>query len=255
MRFLVIYQDHVKAARELVLELGVIDVTVLHVTRGEQTPSRAYVEALGTNGDKREVAVVQVHRKYRRALESICNITCERKEFRREDKILRDWLRPAAAVSTASTLLPTVAFQNAAASQSRFILGDGALTHADDLRTERHPFANRAAVATSTLAGLKGGRTNKPLVDWFGDAPHRLTFAVNGRVSFKYEILSNGVVLATNETEWHLKEGDNTERLNCARVYFDKCRIADICHVVLLYCGPHPSEGRHFVTAHIPSTS
>lgn len=246
MRFLIVYQDFARDARELVQSLGAVEVQVIVAKKGESEPGQRERDLLLAHRGA-SCAACQVVRSYRKSIKDIVNLEYEPKQFRKEDLILRNWLVPSLVESVDSPLFePRTAFEAAARSEPRLIIGPKALETANDLVHERWRFASRAA---SLLERFARGDDLGSFRDW--RVNHCVECAVNGQVYFECR-LHCGKQVCISKSEWHLKEGDRTTREGAARVYFDKIEVAGLSWVVVTYCGPHPCDGRYECTVEVP---
>lgn len=240
MRLLFIYQDYATGARNLLLELGVEDVVVIVVGKGESGPP-ADVVALLDRHRGADAAACEVNRKYRKCAEEYVTFSCEPKKFRFEDQPLRQWLKPIGHVAVIWPP-PSVSFQQCASRTSALFVIPGALRHADQLVQIRWPFAGKGAQLLERLAN--GEELGSPR-EW--KAKHGVEFAVNGRVAYDFEATFKGAV-NKRRTEWHLKEGDATTRQGAARIYFGQVDFPNGSRVVVFYVGPHPQDGTYNIT-------
>jgi len=239
MRFLVVYQDFSKPAQEVVDRLGVEDVTVLIVRKGEREASAEFVADLQAHPNA-PTAVCQVARKFKKSIEALVDIQYKPKKFRPDDQQLVNWLLPPDTVDE-SYLAPTKALTNAVLKAKHLVAADGALEHADELAKHRWKFANRSA---DLLARYSEGEDLGPLRNW--KESHGVDFAANGRVSYEYVVTSKGED-AAGITEWHLKEGDKTTTKSAARIYFERVEVGGEVKVLVFYVGPHPDDGKYSV--------
>jgi len=90
------------------------------------------------------------------------------------------------------------------------------------------------------LARYADGEDLGPLRNWKDN--YGVDFAPNGRVKHEYVITWRGHE-REGTTEWHLKEGDKTERESAARIYFERVDFETEVKVVVFYVGPHPEDG------------
>ena len=239
MRFLVVYQDFSKPAQEVVDRLGVEDVTVLIVRKGERNASAEFLAELQAHPNA-PTAVCQVVRKFRRSIEALVDIQYKPKNFRPDDQQLANWLLPPDTVDE-SFLAPAEALTKAIQKAKHLVAADRALEHADELAQHRWKFANRSA---DLLARYADGEDLGPLRNW--KESHGVDFAANGRVSYEYVVTSKGEN-AEGTTEWHLKEGDKTARESAGRIYFERVEVAGEVKVLVFYVGPHPDDGNYSV--------
>jgi len=239
MRFLVVYQDFSRPAQEVVDRLGVEDVTVLIVQKGEREVSAEFVAKLQKHPNA-PTAVCQVVRKFKKSIAALVDIQYTAKKFRQDDQQLANWLLPPETVDE-SYLAPAEAITNAILEAKHLVAADGALEHADKLAGHRWKFANRSA---DLLARYAEGEDLGPLRNW--KESHGVDFAANGRVSYEYVVSSKGED-AKGITEWHLKEGDKTTRESAARIYFECVEVAGEVKVLIFYVGPHPNDGKYSV--------
>jgi len=238
MRFLVVHKDQAEEARRLVAELathvGVIVVASGPPIRGLR-PLQELEEARGA-----EVATVSVNRKMVRALEKDfgCNVVEQFATVRGSGAALREWLAPP---ETADVQIPTPreALETVARDEPRVILAHKSVDAADALAEHRHDFVHRAATALAELAAVGAPRG---IDNFFSE--RGLHFALNGPVAVSFTIRrGHRVVAGPRECEWHLKEGDSTDRDAAARLYFWIWEDGGVRRIIVFYCGPHPESG------------
>lgn len=239
MRFLVVYQDFSNLAQELVVRLGVGDVTVLIVRKGEREAS-AKLQAELAAYPAAPTAVCQVVRQFRKSIEPLVDVQYVAKKFRADDQQLVSWLDPPEAEDEL-LVSPTEALTNALLAEKDLVAADGALKHADEITKHRWRFANRSA---ALLARYAKGEDLGPLRNW--KESRGVDFAANGRIRYEYVVISNGETVE-GSTEWHLKEGDNTTRESAARIYFERVEVGGEVKVLVFYVGPHPEDGSYSV--------
>lgn len=239
MRFLVVYENFSKPAKELVDRLGVKDVSVLLVRKGENRASSDLLSALKKYPDA-PTAVCQIVRGVRKSLEDVVDIQYATKEFRANDQQLAHWLLPADTQRT-PLLAPSQAVAAAEQRAEHLVVAFGALQHADEIASHRWRFTNTSAELLRRYAEGEDLGANR---NW--KQAHGVDFATNGRVRYEYEISSNGAKVKRS-TEWHLKEGDHTSREGAARIYFDHVQVGVNWKVCILYVGPHPADGDYSV--------
>lgn len=238
MRFLFVYQDFAKEARELVRKLAVSDVTVIVVRRNEDYPSREELELLGCNMPA--AAVCQVVRKYKKNLRDLVTLEYEAKSFRQDDLQLAQWLQPA-PTSAAQPRRPSEAFEIALSTYGQLKAARHALDAVDEIHERRWAFVESAC---TLLGRYAQGENLGPMREW--EARFGVSFAANGRVSHKCYV--PGQKQPSPATEWHLKDGDKTTADDAPRIYFDVLQLNEQRIVVVFYAGPHPSDGAYSVT-------
>jgi hypothetical protein len=245
MRFLFVYQDYSKQARELLDKLGVNDVSLIVVRKDAQYPTDEEMQLLEAHRGA-DAAACEINRKYRKNVAPYVSFCCEPKKFRFEDQQLRGWLVPKSSVET-SYAKPSEAFALACQKERRLVLHPNALACADEIAQHRWPFVTRSAELLVRYAnGAIGGSLREV------KSTHGVEFAVNGRVSFEYTVTFNGLT-EEGRTEWHLKEGDRTTRESAARIYFSRVSFpSGLYLVVVFYVGPHPEDGRQKITFDVP---
>lgn len=239
MRFLIVYQDFSEPARQLVNRLGVEDVTVLRIRKGERKASAEFLATLQAHPNA-PAAVCQVVRKVRKSIEAFVDIQYLTNEFRPDDQQLAEWLLPPDTVKK-QLLAPSRALSNAIRNTKHLVAASGALEHADELAKHRWKFANQAADLLSRYAE---GEDLGPLRNW--KESHGVDFALSGQVRYKYVVTFKGEDVE-GITEWHLKEGDKTTKEGAARIYFDRVEVGGDVKVLVFYVGPHPDYGAYSV--------
>lgn len=234
MRFLVVYKDYVRDAKNLLAELGISDVQVL-ACGWEKEPAGDARRQLAHNPGA-EVGFVGVNKKYRKAVGKRlgCREAANVATVVSGRATLAAWLRPA-DVAPPAWAEPDEAFRRAADGQPRLIFAVGALDQANRISELRVPFANRAAAALARYAAA-GGTASGGLKQFF--AEQGVNFAVGGEIIVTYRLHRRGVAPITKSSQWHLKEGDHTTADDAARVYFHNAGGI----VVVLRCGPHPAQ-------------
>lgn len=240
MRFLFVYQDYARPARELLDELQISDVTLIVARKNAVAPTDDEILVLRANRGA-DAAACEVNRKYRKSAEEYVKFCCEPRKFRFEDQQLREWLVPNGHVSVAYEK-PSAILIAAAARSPNLIIHPDALYYADQLVEHRWRFVTASA---DLLARYASGEQLGALRDWKQN--FAVDFAANGPVSFKYE-WTHVSECRKGRTEWHLKEGDNTTRESAARIYFDRVEFSKGARVVVLYVGPHPDNGERKLT-------
>lgn len=244
MRFLFVYQDYARPARDLLEELQVSDVTLIIARKNAQAPTDDEVSVLKANQGA-HAAACNINRKYRKRAEEFVTFCCKPKKFRFEDQQLREWLVPKDRVQV-SYRKPREAFLAAARRSSALVLHPDALTDADKLVEHRWRFAEAGA---NLLARYAAGEQLGALREWKQN--FAVDFAANGRVIFEYSWTYKGEY-RNGRTAWHLKEGDNTTRESAARIYFARVEFSRGPRVVVFYVGPHPDDGERTLTLSTP---
>jgi hypothetical protein len=239
MRLLLVYRKLGADARALVEELrGQSDVTLVLAADARTLPPEAEQHLKAHPGCS--VALVSMHKHAAREVRDLGGaIGPSVATIAGAKATLIAWAMPSAP-KVRALLLPRRAFVLAAAQEPKLIIAPSALDSADALGELRHPFVNDAAEALRELAH-SDGRVGKPIEQFFRERGG-LLFAPNSAdiwvsVTVKDERVHPGFV-----TEWHLKQGDRTDRELAARIYF--CQF-DSCwghRVLVLYCGPHPES-------------
>jgi hypothetical protein len=240
MRLLVVYKDLMRDAERLVAEIGA-DAKVV-ACGGEREPSTA-VRLLLEQNPGASIILVGVRRHYQRALANYdCSIAHALSTVLGARNTIREWLMPSAGAAS-EILQPSEAFLAAAKRAQNLIIGDDALICADDIRSERFNFVNKAASALADYA-LSPEVASQGFKLFF-EGRH-VGYATSGQVEVIYNVSCDGKVVATDKiTELHLKEGDRTDADDAPRVYFDTYRNRgrdNQLYVLVLRCGPHPRD-------------
>lgn len=249
LRFLVVYERDAKAARDVLAEYFELRVILIVARNGEVAPGPAEAALLRKQPDASTFAA-GVGRKYRKALhrQYACRLEHEPNEFRRDDQLLRTWLRGPAAAASPSAKLPSVAFSEAAARSGHLLLADNCLVRADEIAEHRFAFAARAADVLSELANAQC-ETGERLDEWF--QKRELNYANSGQVVYSYPRI--GEAGGPIRSYAHLKSGDRTTPQSAARIYFDIVESsAGKRFVVVFYCGPHPADGGYTARFSLP---
>jgi len=237
MRYLFVYQDVSQPARDLVERLGVEDVEIIIVRKGEREVSRDVRARLRATPGANAV-ICQVTRKYQRDAARLVNVDLIIGEFREGDRQLLDWLVPPATEAEKFSL-PSESFLEAEGNSAHLVLARDALDSADSLAEHRHRFASKAA---NLLRRCANGEAVGPMRGW--KESHGVDFAPVGKVSVAYSITCAGET-KTGKSQWHLKEGDNTSVESAARVYFDRIEFQGVSKIVVFLVGPHPDDGEY----------
>jgi hypothetical protein len=240
MRYLFVFASFEFSARETVKKSGATDVEVIPVPNKHKVPPPVVVAKVA----RCRAACSGIAKPYRRQLRAILNLEYEGKEYRPDDQQLRNWLVPAVPI-TQTTPKPSDAFQAEAKKTPRLILMPGCLDTADELTPLRWPFVQAAAILLGRLA--RGEDCGNPR-DW--KHKHGARYSRNGDVRYTFEFTHHGKKYSEKEVDFHLKEGDYTERENCARVYYWRCGADPANRLILVfYVGPHPKpnvyESKH----------
>ena len=239
MRFLFVYQDYAIQARNLLDEVGALDVELIIARKGAVAPAPDDVVLLEAHVGA-EAAACELNRHYRKSAERFVRFTVQPKKFRFEDVQLREWLVPPDRPEVEHKQ-PSEAFLDVVANSPNLILHPDALRFADEMAEHRWPFANNAA---ALLGRYAQGDDLGPARDW--KANHGVDSATGGQVRFRYEISTAGAA-STGRSYWHLKAGDNTTRESAARIYFERVVLAQGAYVIVFYVGPHPDDGERVV--------
>ena len=238
MKYLVVYRDFAGEANELLRSLGAREAEVFSV--GTQEVDLAPLERKLAGDADAEVGVCRVRPSLVRRIKRLATLTFEARDWRRDDQALALWLVPPPQPEVDRRLPSQVFLDVAEQSGGLLLLHPTALSYADELTAVRHGFVQRAG--SLLLRYFQGDQSLGPNREWL--SRHRVEFAPNGQVIFTCEI-SRGRDRAVMTSQWHLKEGDNTDRANCARIYFIKFNEPWFSGGVLLYCGPHPQNGHY----------
>lgn len=238
MRFLVVYQDFIKPCRDLLDRLGVEDVEIICIFANESSLRPEILRQLSDHPNA-SLAICQVGRKIKQGIPGHINIDYETKKFRVDDQLLQEWLIRSRVNFVSSPehvyVKPSEIFQSAIQQTNRIILAEGALDQADRIEKHRWRFIERSA---NLLVRLSNGEDLGAQRDW--KSRFNVAFAGNGKVSYKYRISHGGRTIFA-ETEWHLKEGDNTSPESAARIYFDRIQLENALLIYVFYVGPHPA--------------
>jgi hypothetical protein len=157
---------------------------------------------------------------------------------------LTAWLSSVAGAAAVepSSLLPSAAFERAAAGEACLLLAEDALLKADRLVVAAHLWANAAAEALSEFA-RRGGRGLDP-VTFFHSFRQDLDFAPGGNELWKFEVVTPAGS-QYKETRRHLllEVRGWRPRPEVPRVYFETVGYRGKVYTAVLYCGPHPASG------------
>ncbi len=244
MRFLFVYQDYAKPAQQLLDELSVRDVRLIIARKGATGPTPGEIKTLEAHSDA-EAAVCAIVKKYQRTVKSLVQLRLVVKEFRPEDRQLREWLVPNDAVAP-ERVRPSEAFTAARQRAANLAIHEGALAHADEIAEHRWGFAKNSV---DLLVRYANGEQLGPPRDW--KAVHGVDFAGNGRVAYKLSVTC-GTETCRQRSEWHLKSGDRTTRESAARIYFARVELPSGVKIVVSYVGPHPDDGEYALDIVIP---
>lgn len=236
MRYIFVYQDFFGTVEQLLTDLGVTDVQVILVKKGQQAASEAELQRLQSSGGS--CVLIQVERRFKKSLGDV-EIAHSIKQFRRDDKVLQGWLLPDPPSEHVSPP-PSEAFSLAAADCCWLVFADSALNRADEIASIRWSFVDRAA---QLLRRLALGEQLGPMREWEGRFD--VNFANNGQVRYSFDAPRQP---HTEAVEWHLSSGRKTTPEGASRVYFDHRRIAGVWHVLVFYVGPHPADGTYPAT-------
>ena len=239
MRFLIVYQDFSKLANDVVALLGVEDITVLSVKKGERAASAELLAVLKEYPDA-PTAICQVVRKFRKSIEPLVDIQYETKKFRSDDQRLKDWIQPTGTTKEAF-LNPHRAMLDASTRAEHLVIAEHALDVADKIASHRWKFVNLSA---DLLARYAEGEDLGASRNWKQE--YGVDFAANGGVRYNYHMVANGDH-TSGSSEWHLKEGDNTSRESAARIYFDRIVVGGLVKICVFYVGPHPEGSSYSV--------
>lgn len=136
-------------------------------------------------------------------------------------------------------------FESLAARDARILIAKGALDSCDQVADHRIDFFKSAAEAFNTLLERNGhvGRLDA----FFRE--RGIEHAQSGGITTTLKVSKDGAVLYSKSSNMHLKQGDATTPQSAARLYFHQLFIEDVCHIAILYAGPHPDSdiSREFV--------
>ncbi|MEA9753722.1 hypothetical protein VDG64_00675 [Xanthomonas campestris pv. raphani] len=243
MRYIFVYQDFFGTVEQLLAELGVTDVEVILVKKGQQAVSEAELQRLQSTGGS--CVLIQVERRFKKSLGDV-EIAHFIKQFRLKDKVLQGWLLPDPPPEEGCAA-PKAAFLQAAADCCWLVFADSALSRADEIASIRWAFVNRAA---QLLRRLAMGEQLGPMREWEGRFD--VNFANNGQVRYAFNPPKHQHRQAV---EWHLSAGKRTTAEAASRIYFDHRQIGGISHVLVFYVGPHPADGTYPATFTDPAWS
>ena len=237
MRYLFVFDGDESKVRGVVNRSGAKDVEIISVRKGTREPSTEMLQRV----KNASIAAIALSRQYTRELKKVASLDCNSKEFRDNDQAINDWLAPAQAIQNVATLVPpSAAFVAESGACPYLILMPGCLKNADDLSQQRWPFASAAAKLLARLARSENVGNPRDWKEKYGAAYSR-----NGGVFYDYVFEFAGYRCAKNRVDIHLKDGDYTERTNCARVYYDTCYTDQDKFVLVFYVGPHPLDATY----------
>lgn len=129
-------------------------------------------------------------------------------------------------------------FVSLAARDARILIAKGALDSCDQVADHRIDFFKSAAEAFNVLLE-KNGHVGR-LDAFFREKG--IEHAQSGGITTTLKVSKNGAVLYSRSSNMHLKQGDATTPQSAARLYFHQFFIEEVCHIAILYAGPHPDS-------------